>query len=143
MQRISFLFPAILIISVAFLACGHLVDNTPLGVTAGGENGYGSLGGSIGSGGGGGGVDNALLGTWRYDITAHDYEILIVNANHTFEIQVYQSDTLIYTYSGTYSASNGILTITYGSESETWSYSISGNTLTVVTPDGTMVFHRG
>lgn len=46
------------------------------------------------------------------------------------------------TMQGTWSAENGALTVTTGGETTTGSYSISGNTLTLVSEEGTSTFTR-
>lgn len=133
-----------MMVSLLVVGCGHRSGNNPLGVIGGGEDGYGSLG-SVGGGsfnGGGGQHDASLVGTWRWEGTDNNYELLTFTSNGTFVANYYVGGELFLTVNGTYSTSGNTLTFFIEGESGEATYSIVGNTLTITEDGDTTVYTR-
>jgi hypothetical protein len=75
-------------ITISLLAsgCGFLAGNDPLGVTGGGENGYGSLTPWWGHS-----HYDSLLGNWRHNQGNGDYEILSFDQDGMVRVREYNS----------------------------------------------------
>ena len=94
-----------------------------------------------------GGGGNPLVGTWKatsYNGQALDSSISVVA---TFRSDGTATTTMniggeVDTADGTWSAENGTLTVTSDGETDSASYSISGNTLTISDEQGTFTMAR-
>jgi hypothetical protein len=141
MKRIIVLLSAAFILALLFAGCGHLSGNDPLGVTGGGSNGYGSLGGSTG-GGFEGGYDNRLLGGWQSETFGGDYYIIRFFSSGDFELQYYSDGVPGSSYEGSFHTYDGHLVLAYGDESDDYEYTISGSTAYLSYDGATIIWHR-
>lgn len=106
--------------------------------------------GIAGCGGGDDGNVNPLIGTWRLEsfnnltIPANVSEVMIFRNNGTVESSRTVDGEIDITSLklATWSESNGVITMTTDTETTTVPYSISGNTLTLLDPKGTMILKR-
>jgi hypothetical protein len=73
--------------------CGQQGGNNPLGVTAGGQNGYGGIGGNTSSESS---IVAQLLGTWRNNINSQYYKQFKFNPDGSCEIWDYDVETNIH-----------------------------------------------
>ena len=130
MTNIKIIYIAFVVLVFIISGCGQGSGDNPVGVTGGSANGYGSQYESEGDNGsnGGNGSDNELIGKWRHDYDAGEYETFSFSSDGTFYYEYYYNYQLDYSFSGTYSVNGNQLTME-GMPPVT--YSISGNTLTI------------
>ena len=91
------------------VACGQGGNSNPVGVLGGGDTGYGKNAPTFESEDGGG-DDESLVGTWRHDVAADEYEVLIFGADGSC-VDLYYDSGYQYTMSGSYSVNGDYLTI--------------------------------
>jgi hypothetical protein len=92
--------------------------------------------------------DTALVGTWTITETEGDTELsekVTFNANSSGDIvstYTFDGTTETETVSFTWSTSGNKLTLVIAGETEIVTYSISGDSLTITTQDGDVIFTR-
>ena len=145
MKQLTALLSVAVILTFVFVGCGHLSGNHPLGVTGGGENGYGSAGGSTGGGyDEGGGLDSRIFGAWQYDIDQNEFEIMTFYPDGSFEWAYYVDFSIADSDNGTYQTYSNHIILTSSEGTVDLQYSLSGdeNTATIWDGSETTVWHR-
>jgi hypothetical protein len=142
MKNILFIFSAVLIASVLIFGCGHRATTNPVGVLGGGDDGYGSLTGGNSSGyNNGGQYDQMLLGTWRTDYSANDYEILVIGSGN-YQWAEYLNSNLQNSGSGTWYSSGEIIYATENGSHDQYPYTASSNQISINWGDGFVTYYR-
>jgi hypothetical protein len=127
MKKLSLSLAILCLLPLVFIGCGQFAGDNPEGVT-GGANGYGILLPGIVSGNNLGG----LVGTWRHDYRAGEFEIVTLSSNGSFTYRYYIDDILDESLDGTASVSGDELFVeVYGGNSLTLPFVLEGNYLTI------------
>jgi len=116
------------LILLFIVGCANWGGNNPLGVTGGSENGYGKNQDLNLPTSNGGGSQN-LIGTWRSDTGADDYEIIIFNSNGTYDVRIYEDGIFQFGLSGSYTVSGNQITLEYEGEFIVLFYTLSDDRL--------------
>ena len=135
----KFLYYVPIIIALFLFACGQGGGEQLVGVLGGGTDGYG-IGNEIPGtdGNGGNTTDQTLVGSWRSDLDSGSYVILTFNTNGTYSL-LYDFNSGISEEEGTYQVQGNQIIL---NGEDVLNYSITNNTLTIITEDGPMIFYR-
>lgn len=141
MKRVIYIIAVFVMLSIILESCSQWGGNNPVGVLGGGETGYGEYDNIAGIGGE---SENfpSIVGSWRHNFSSGEYTIIKFFSNGRWESHVYEEGILNTVYIGSFSISGNKLTIIASGESFTITYSINDDKLTLVFPDGSIVYFR-
>ncbi len=135
------IYIGLLLCIIIIAGCGQGGHITAVGITGGSDDGYGKRTDIAGTQN----DDNPnqtnqnLVGTWRADYDAGAYQLLIFYADGRYETSFYISNQLQDIYHGSYTATSNAITF---DGSDTFSYTIVGNTLTIDFGDYSMSYYK-
>jgi hypothetical protein len=123
------------------IGCGQGGDITAVGITGGSDDGYGrrtDISGTTNDDNENQ-VNQNLVGTWRADYDAGAYQILIFYADGRYETSFYMNNQIQDIYYGSYTSTSNSIRF---DGSDTASYTIVGNILTIDFGDYSLSYYR-
>ena len=139
-RYILYLFtPALLFLMM--IGCAQWGGDNPMGITGGGEEGYGKNN-DLNLPSASGGIDRDLVGTWRTTGGQYHSYLFTFNADGTFIMEEYYGDYLAANIDGNYSVSGVILTLISLDDYLVYTYFINEDILTLSDGENELVLHR-
>ena len=141
MKNLAYILLSVLIVVAIFSGCGNITGYDPVGVLGGSDRGYGNeytskLGGSDVP------ATSSILGTWRADYGAGDYDIISFLSNGNVTWRIYENYSLSYNFSGTFSVSGNQIIMYINGTQLIMTYVINGNNLTLTYQGVSTVYNR-
>jgi hypothetical protein len=140
MKQIISYFITCLLFSFVLVGCAQWGGDNPVGITGGGDDGYGQNS-ALNLPQPSDGTTNDLVGSWRYNVNQSTYMIWTFSINGNLTATYYYNDNYYSSY-GTYSTSGNSITYTLQQQTSTGTYTIRGNHLTITINGESTTFTR-